>query len=138
VSDKAPDHTDLMVSPESIDAYLDANPPPQERPFVFSYRNHRGEICDRRAILTSVRFGTSEWHQEPQWLLLAFDLDRQAEREFALADISAPSAAPAPISAAELREWIDKRTGASWKATLVDIDEAIERMTREREKSAKR
>jgi hypothetical protein len=152
MSDEAPDHTELMVSPESIDAYLDANPPPQERPFVFTYRNYRGEVSDRRAILTSVRFGTSEWHPEPQWLLVAFDLDKQAEREFVLADISAPSVAaaaklaedpfctdgpeaPAPITVAELREWISKRNGASWKATMVDVDEAIERMTREREKS---
>jgi hypothetical protein len=31
MSDTAPGHTDLMVSPEDIDAYLEANPPPMPR-----------------------------------------------------------------------------------------------------------
>lgn len=51
---------------------------------VFTYRNHRGKIAERRVRPISVRYGSTEWHPEPQWLLRAFDLDKQAEREFAM------------------------------------------------------
>jgi len=48
------------------------------------YTNWRGERTLREIIPISIRFGTSEWHPEPQWLLLAYDIDKQAEREFAM------------------------------------------------------
>lgn len=50
------------------------------------YRNYRGEVDERCISPISVRFGATEWHPEHQWLLLAHDHDRRAEREFALAD----------------------------------------------------
>jgi hypothetical protein len=56
--------------------------------FRFVYRNHRGEIAERRVIPDAVRFGTTEWHPTPQWLLRAYDLDKQALREFAMSEIS--------------------------------------------------
>lgn len=52
----------------------------------FRYTNWRGETGMRHVTPISLRFGTSEYHSEPQWLLRAFDHDRQAEREFALTD----------------------------------------------------
>lgn len=51
------------------------------------YTNHRGETAYRRIIPRSIAFGTSPWHSEPQWLLKAFDVDKQAERDFAMLDI---------------------------------------------------
>ncbi len=51
------------------------------------YTNYLGTRSLRLIVPISLRFGVNEWHTEPQWLLLAFDLDRQAEREFAVADI---------------------------------------------------
>ena len=56
-------------------------------PFIFEYKNHRGEVATRTVTPISVRFGSTEWHSEPQWLLLAFDHEKQAEREFAMRDI---------------------------------------------------
>lgn len=53
------------------------------------YTNWRGETSVRRIIPKSVRFGSTEWHPEPQWLLLAWDADKQADREFALKDFGA-------------------------------------------------
>lgn len=54
---------------------------------AFYYRNWRGEISKRRAIPRSFRFGVSDYHTErDQWLMLAYDLDKNAEREFALQD----------------------------------------------------
>jgi len=53
---------------------------------VFWYRNYRGEEDYRHVRPISLRFGTSEYHPEQQWLLLGFDIEKQAEREFALKD----------------------------------------------------
>jgi hypothetical protein len=53
---------------------------------VVHYTNWRGETSRRRIIPKSVRYGSTEWHPEPQWLLLAWDDDKQADREFALKD----------------------------------------------------
>lgn len=54
---------------------------------VFWYRNYRGEEGYRRVRPISLRFGTSEWHKEPQWLMLADDLENSKQREFAMRDI---------------------------------------------------
>ena len=62
--------------------------PPQE--LFFTYRNYRGEISRRRILAgqtMSVRFGTSEYHPEPQLLLKAYDMDKEDWREFAVRDI---------------------------------------------------
>ncbi len=58
-------------------------------PITFWYKNYRGETGYRQAIPISLRFGSSDWHKETQWLLVGFDTEKQAEREFALRDISA-------------------------------------------------
>lgn len=53
----------------------------------FGYTNWRRETSERRAKPISIRFGISEYHPEPQWLMLAFDLEKGAEREFAMRDM---------------------------------------------------
>lgn len=63
-------------------------------PFVFTYKNYRGEIATRVVTPISVRFGSTEWHPEPQWLMKAFDHEKQAEREFAMMDITEPTTEP--------------------------------------------
>lgn len=50
------------------------------------YTNYRGETANRSIIPLSIRFGSTDWHHEPQWLLKAWDEDRQAWREYALKD----------------------------------------------------
>lgn len=57
-------------------------------PIVFWYRNYKGEEGYRRVRPISIRFGTSEWHKEPQWLMLADDLVNNKQREFAMIGIS--------------------------------------------------
>jgi len=54
---------------------------------VIRYRNHRGEVALRRIEPRNIWFGSTEWHPREQWLLNAYDHDKQAERDFALADI---------------------------------------------------
>lgn len=52
----------------------------------FVYTNHRGETEVRHIVPIRIRFAASEWHPQEQWLMDAFDLDRDAERSFALSD----------------------------------------------------
>ena len=54
---------------------------------IISYTNYRGETSIRTIIPTKLYFGSNEWHPEKQWLLKAFDEDKQAERDFAFKDI---------------------------------------------------
>jgi hypothetical protein len=54
---------------------------------TFSYTNWKGETAIRTAVLHSVRFGSTEWHPEPQWLVMAFDTDKEGFREFAMKDM---------------------------------------------------
>lgn len=58
-----------------------------DRQLIFHYRNFRGEAAYRRVRPLRIRFGTSEWHTEPQWLMLAYDLENDKEREFAMRDM---------------------------------------------------
>jgi len=51
------------------------------------YTNYRGETAERKIIPIELWFGSTEWHPEEQWLLKAFDLDKKAERNFALKDV---------------------------------------------------
>lgn len=51
------------------------------------YTNWRGETAERTIEPIKVWFGNTEWHKENQWLLRAVDLEKKAERDFALKDI---------------------------------------------------
>ena len=56
------------------------------RSMRFNYTNWRGEDSIRWVTPLSLRWGSSEWHPDPQWLMRAFDHDKGEEREFALRD----------------------------------------------------
>ena len=62
----------------------DIKPTPELR---FLYRNWKGEIAWRCVAPKLVRWGTSEHHPEPQWLLEGHDLDKASDRTFALKDV---------------------------------------------------
>ena len=51
------------------------------------YTNYRGETKIRKIIPDKIWFGKTDWHQEKQWLFDAFDMDKNAERSFAIKDI---------------------------------------------------
>jgi predicted DNA-binding transcriptional regulator YafY len=55
-------------------------------PIEFGYTNWRGVTSVREAIPIRVWYGSTEWHPEPQWLLTAYDVEKQADRDFALTD----------------------------------------------------
>ena len=51
-----------------------------------AYTNYRGEKSIRRITPHSVRYGSTTWHVDQQWLLKAWDHHKMAVREFALKD----------------------------------------------------
>ena len=48
------------------------------------YTNYRGETFLRTIIPKEIVFESNEFHKEEQWILVAFDIDKQAERRFAI------------------------------------------------------
>lgn len=52
----------------------------------FEYTNYRGETAMRWATPLEIRWGSTEWHPNPGWLMRAFDHEKGAVREFALGD----------------------------------------------------
>lgn len=55
---------------------------------IFWYRNYKGTEAMRRVRPISIRFGSNEWHKDEQWLMKAYDLENNKEREFAMRDMS--------------------------------------------------
>ena len=51
------------------------------------YTNYRGETGIRRIIPIEIRFVSTEWHPAPQWVMEAYDADKDAQRSFAIKDI---------------------------------------------------
>ena len=58
-----------------------------DEPVRIGYTNWKGEKGDRHIQPLQVWYGATQWHPEEQWLLRALDVEKQAERDFALKDI---------------------------------------------------
>ena len=54
---------------------------------IINYTNWKGVTGFRRIIPKKIFFGSTEWHKEEQWLLEAYDVDKNADRSFAIKDI---------------------------------------------------
>ena len=53
------------------------------------YTNYRGETSVRKIVPKRIWFGKTDWHPEHQWILEAFDLEKGANRGFAMKDVKA-------------------------------------------------
>ena len=100
-----------------------------------SYTNWRGETKVRRVRLGQVRFGTTDWHEEPTWLISAFDMDHPAQiwKEFDLSkcDFNRDYIADMPILQSLVRKFIAaedaveheaeraEREGGGWSSAAV-------------------
>ncbi len=51
------------------------------------YTNHKGRRAVRTITPLELTFGGTEFHPEPQWLLRAFDHEKNAERTFSMAGV---------------------------------------------------
>jgi hypothetical protein len=78
---------------------------------IVEYTNWRGETARRAIIPIRMWWGKTEWHPQEQWMLTAWDVEKEATRDFAWQDMKpvqngATSAAvaahrdtPAPVDA---------------------------------------
>ena len=48
------------------------------------YTNWKGKTSYRNIIPKSIEFKSTEWHKEEQWILNAFDINKNTDRGFAL------------------------------------------------------
>lgn len=55
---------------------------------LIGYTNWAGEYRERRIRPLKLYWGRNEWHEEPQWLLDAQDLEKASVRSFAMKDIT--------------------------------------------------
>lgn len=77
----------------------------------FTYKNYRGEVGRRRIRASDIHvsFGATHYHPEPQIIFRAFDLDKEAVREFALKDMDFR-----PEIDIEEDRWFDEATQITW------------------------
>lgn len=82
--------------PAGKPATRDPNPDPDPEPgaIIFWYKNWRGEEGYRRVRPINMRWGSSKWHKEPQWLMLGYDTENDKQREFAVRDMSSLIGSP--------------------------------------------
>lgn len=58
-----------------------------EQLVLFEYTNHRGETRQRVVRPGQTWFGSTKYHPERQWILSAYDFEKNAYRDFAMKDI---------------------------------------------------
>jgi len=51
------------------------------------YKNWKGEIGIRNIIPKQIHYGSTNYHKENQWLMDVFDVDKDAQRTYAIMDI---------------------------------------------------
>ena len=114
------DHTALvgiaLIAKEALATLSKPEPAAAgERPAVpakngflsFWYKNYRGELSERVAIPIRIYHGVTEWHPEPQWLLEAWDMEKDAVRAFAMSDMQAPPPSSEAISPPDARAVVE-------------------------------
>ena len=99
-------------------------PQPEGEPVTLTYTNWRGETAQRTITPKRIWWGATDWHPEPQWLLTAFDAEKQADRDFALKDFGAATPQAAQEAAkpvmwrarhSETEEWQHFNRRPSWR-----------------------
>lgn len=60
-----------------------------EQTVFILYKNYQNFIGVREIQPLEWYYGNSKYHPEPQWLLRAYDFEKQEERSFAVKDIRA-------------------------------------------------
>lgn len=58
-----------------------------EHPIKVRYKNYRGEVAVRLIVPIRYEYKATEYHPEEQWILVVWDVERDAVREYAASDI---------------------------------------------------
>ena len=51
------------------------------------YKNWEGITAIRNIIPLKIWYGKTQWHKTSQWLIKVYDIDKKAERDYAMKDI---------------------------------------------------
>lgn len=85
----------LLLGTAMLTADAAQNTPPagiapamMNHPIKVRYTNYRGEMAVRTIVPISFYFGSTEYHKEEQWLVKLWDVERDAERIYALKEIT--------------------------------------------------
>lgn len=108
---------------------------------IFWYKNHQGKESYRRVRPTMFYFGATEWHPTHQMLMRGIDLDKNAERDFAVADMKSFVGSSQVKVNTPLQEMLDdrQRVVADWGTKCFGAEhmaDAIVRSARHLEESA--
>jgi predicted DNA-binding transcriptional regulator YafY len=82
-----PENKGFLMATETLDTSKNQGTVEAPNAISLVYTNYRGETSVRRVIPQRIWFGATDWHPENQWMLDAVDVDKDAERSFALKDI---------------------------------------------------
>ena len=55
---------------------------------TFTYKNYKGENRTRKVVPHQLDFCVTQWHKEKQWFLVAWDIEKEEFRKFAIKDIT--------------------------------------------------
>lgn len=105
---------------------LEPGPVEPGQPITLTYTNWRGETAERTIIPQRLWFGSTQWHPEPGWLLAAIDMEKDAERDFALLGFGS---GPAVNRIAALNAQID-----TLAAELAALRSQVSALTEERDR----
>ncbi len=83
----------------------------------FQYRNHRGEIAERRVLPIRLFYGSTAWHPNAQLLMECFDLDKQEIRDFAMSGVLSPMLPLDPVKREEVGKVYPVPTGEEGTAS---------------------
>ena len=64
-----------------------SNERPDAPAHIVEYTNYRGETARRIIIPIRMWWGSTEWHPQEQWMLTAWDVEKEARRDFAWQDM---------------------------------------------------
>jgi hypothetical protein len=70
-----------------------------EQTLTFLYRNYKGNVALRSILPGELVFKSTEFHPEPQWIIVGLDVQKGQERSFAVRDIISLLPNPQPPSA---------------------------------------
>lgn len=76
----------IPIEGQLVDDQMPKDKPGQR--VTFDYTNFRGDKSVRLVQPLWILFGVNEWHTEPQWLMVGYDVNKEAERTFAMKDIA--------------------------------------------------
>jgi len=92
-------------------------------PVTLTYTNWKGDTRPRTIIPKGLRFGSTNWHPEPQWLLLALDTEKHALREFALKDFGGSVNQSSEPASPNQSNYLKHECGAELRGRFVDGEE---------------